>query len=89
MLLDHHSEITSMFVSYNLNVFASASIDGHVNLYTFPSNILFRSIKLQENLPANYVNDPYKAKLGIFICLSYSRSEYLLQRNEEILYLQY
>jgi len=55
VLLDHLTEITSFYISNTLNVFATASIDGYINLYTFPSNYLFRSIKLQANICANSV----------------------------------
>jgi WD40 repeat protein len=55
-LYDHTQEITSICVSNMLNIFASGSLDGYINLYTMPSNRLFRSIQLKENITADYVS---------------------------------
>jgi WD40 repeat protein len=44
VLFDSFKEICWITVSNNLNVFASGTIDGFVNLYTFPEAKLFRSI---------------------------------------------
>jgi WD40 repeat protein len=52
---DHTDEITFISVSNSLNVFATSSLDGFVNLYTFPSNRLFRSVKIKDDVTADYV----------------------------------
>ena len=54
-LIDHTDEITSIFVSNRLNVFATTSLDGYLNLYTFPNCKLYRSLKLENNLPLDDV----------------------------------
>jgi hypothetical protein len=54
-LYDHTQEITFISVSNSLNIFATSSLDGYVNLYTFPANRLFRSIKIKDNFTADYV----------------------------------
>ena len=56
-LCDHTDEITSIFVSNTLNIFATSSIDGFVNLYTFPKSKLFRTIKLSNTFPIDEVID--------------------------------
>jgi len=55
VLFDHSQEITYISVSNVLNVVATSGTDGFVNLYTYPNNRMFRSIKLKDNLPADYV----------------------------------
>jgi hypothetical protein len=78
-LFDHYSEITFISVSNSMNIYATSSLDGYVNLYTFPSNRLFRSIKLPDNLTADYVfisNSPlpsfcvYSRLSKMFYCYS-------------------
>ena len=56
-LYDHNKEITYIFISNSLNVIATSSLDGYVNLYTYPNNRLFRSIYLSGDidLTADYV----------------------------------
>lgn len=54
-MFDHSSEITYISISNVLNVYATSSLDGFVNLYTFPSNRMFRSIQIQDNFTADYV----------------------------------
>jgi WD40 repeat protein len=56
LLLDHTEEITSVYVSNILNIFATSSLDGYINLYTFPESKLFRSIKLNNYTPIDEVN---------------------------------
>ncbi len=60
VLYDHSQEITFISVSNVLNVLATSGLDGFVNLYTFPNNKLFRSIKLKDNIPADYVYKFFK-----------------------------
>lgn len=55
LLLDHADEITSIYISNILNVFATSSLDGYINLYTFPESKLFRSIKLNNSSPIDDV----------------------------------
>jgi WD40 repeat protein len=55
LLLDHTDEITSIHVSNILNIFATSSLDGYINLYTFPESKLFRSIKLNNSTPIDEV----------------------------------
>lgn len=43
-LLDHSSEISSIFVCNSLNVVITSSFRGEINLYTFPKLKLFRAI---------------------------------------------
>ena len=43
---DHISPISSIYCSSELNLWASASIDGYINLYTYPLSKLLRSIKV-------------------------------------------
>jgi WD40 repeat protein len=76
-LYDHNKEITYISVSNALNVFATSSLDGFVNLYTFPNNRLFRSIYLigDIDITADYVNTtiilgiPIKYSIGLLCCL--------------------
>ena len=41
--------ITSLFYNDNLNIWGSASYDGYINIYTFPSNKKITSIKVDSN----------------------------------------
>lgn len=94
-LYDHYSEITFISVSNSMNVYATSSSDGYINLYTFPSNRLFRSIKLPDNLTADYVfvsNSPlpsicvYSRISKMFYC--YSINGFLLcEEFEECKYI--
>ena len=54
-LFDHYSEITSIYISNTLNVLATSSLDGFLNLYTFPKGKLYRSIKSENNSPIDDV----------------------------------
>jgi hypothetical protein len=45
-ITDHLSEISHIDCNIELNLWASASIDGYINLYTFPLSKLIRSIKI-------------------------------------------
>ena len=42
----HSDEITSININDNLNMFATSSLDGYINMYILPSFDLIRSIKL-------------------------------------------
>ena len=47
---DHFNmPITSIFFCENLNLWGSASYDGYVNIYTFPTNKKISSIKVDQN----------------------------------------
>ena len=47
---DHlNMPITSIFLCENLNLWGSASYDGYVNIYTFPTNKKISSIKVDQN----------------------------------------
>ena len=47
---DHlNMPITSLFYNDNLNIWGSASYDGYINIYTFPSNKKITSIKVDSN----------------------------------------
>ena len=56
-LFYHNEEITSISINDNLNMFASSSKDGCINLYILPSFKLVRTIHLSMNkLNQNYQN---------------------------------
>ena len=44
ILNDHYSEISSIAISNTINVVATSSFDGYVNVYTFPDTKIFRSL---------------------------------------------
>lgn len=48
-LFDHNKEITSIYISDNLNMFTTSSKDGTIMLYTLPNFKLIRTIKLSIN----------------------------------------
>ena len=50
IVTDHLSPISSIYCSSELNLWASASIDGYVNLYSYPLCKLLRSIKVPTKL---------------------------------------
>ena len=53
---DHlNMPITSLFFNDNLNIWGSASYDGYVNIYTFPSNKKICSIKVENDLYADFI----------------------------------
>lgn len=54
-LVDHNTEISYIFISNSLNILATSCVDGYVNLYTFDNFHFLRSIKLPNNVSANYV----------------------------------
>ena len=45
-LYNHNDEITSIHINDNLNMFATSSLDGYINMHILPSFELIRSIKL-------------------------------------------
>ena len=56
----HNDKITSININDNLNMFATSSLDGYVNLYTLPSFELVRSLKvLNTNISSYYEKDFY------------------------------
>ena len=48
ILYSHSGQITSLTINENLNMFASSSIDGYVNLYILPSFSIIRSIQISK-----------------------------------------
>ena len=46
---DHNNEILSLYYCSELSIFASASKDGYINLYTLPKYKLFNSIFIEPN----------------------------------------
>ena len=50
IIQDNQSEITSIDLNENLNIFAVCDINGYINLYTIPTCKLFNSYKLKENI---------------------------------------
>ena len=48
VIYDHSNEVTSINLNENLNVLASSSTDGYINLYTLPNSRLYRSIRIEE-----------------------------------------
>ena len=75
-LNDHLNLISSIESNYQLNVWASASIDGYINLYTLPSCKLINSFKLETKYSLN----------NIFICDSPLPSILLICQEEILLY---
>ena len=56
-LYDHQSEIISLAINENLNVFISCSKDGYCMVYTLPDCHLINSFRLTENSFTNEVKD--------------------------------
>ena len=75
-LNDHLNLISSIESNYQLNVWASASIDGYINLYTLPSCKLVNSFKLETTNSCN----------NIFICDSPLPSIILICQEEVFFY---
>ncbi len=48
-IYDHNDEITSLYFSHTLNILASSSKDGYINLYTYPNFKLFRVLTIADN----------------------------------------
>ena len=64
----HSEEITSIAINDNLNMFASASMDGFIMLYVLPSFSLVRSIEL--NIKFNENDDEFLYADNIFLSSS-------------------
>jgi WD40 repeat protein len=64
----HKSEITSLAISENLNMFISCSKDGNCMLYSLPKIKLFNSfnIEFQNENEKNEINNVYCSKIIIF-----------------------
>ena len=75
-LNDHSNLISSIESNYQLNVWASASIDGYINLYTTPSCKLINSFKLETKNSCK----------NIFICDSPLPSILLICQEEVFFY---
>ena len=56
ILHDHQSEIASLAINENLNIFISCSKDGYCHLYTLPDCHLINSVRLTDNLFKNEDN---------------------------------
>ena len=64
ILFLHKDEITSININDNLNMFATSSLDGYVNMHILPSLDLVRSIKISiinKHLYENYDGEFYYA----------------------------
>jgi WD40 repeat protein len=55
----HNDEITSISINDNLNMFATSSLDGYINIHILPSFDLVRSIKLSEGKKHFYANNVF------------------------------
>ena len=53
----HTDEITSISINDNLNMFATSSLDGYINIHILPSFDLVRSIKISEDNIHSYANN--------------------------------
>ena len=56
ILYDHCDSITSISINENLNMFATSSLDGYINIYTLPSFNLVRSIRISSKVKCD-IND--------------------------------
>ena len=56
-LHDHQSEITSISINENLNIFITCSRDGYCMLYTLPNCHQINSFRITDKLFSNEVND--------------------------------
>ena len=73
---DHLNVINSIETNYQLNVWASSTIDGYINIYTLPQCKLTKSFKIESNNLCN----------NIFICDSPLPSILIICQEEVILY---
>ena len=55
----HNDEITSISINDNLNMFATSSLDGYINIHILPSFDLVRSIKLSEGKKHFYAKNVF------------------------------
>ena len=58
-LNDHSQDLISIAICNNLNVFATSSLDGYVNPYTFPEAKIFRSLFNQGGFSDNVFLSAY------------------------------
>ena len=86
---DQMTEISDIYCSSELNLWSSASLDGYINIYSFPLSKLFRSIKVPScryvflsasPLPAIIAIGNEKSENSIFI---YSINGKFLNRQKE------
>ena len=60
VLYTHSSTITSISINENLNMFASSSIDGYINIYILPSFSIVRSIAISKRAKCDINDYDYK-----------------------------
>jgi WD40 repeat protein len=53
----HNDEITSISINDNLNMFATASMDGYIMIYILPSFVLVGSIQISKKISENDISD--------------------------------
>ena len=53
----HSDEITSISINNTLNMFATASMDGYINLHILPSFVLVSSIQISQKMNENDISD--------------------------------
>ena len=53
----HSDEITSISINDTLNMFATASMDGYINLHILPSFVLVSSIQISQKMNENDISD--------------------------------
>ena len=64
----HNDEITSININDNLNMFATSSLDGYINLHILPSFDLIRSIKISIcNLKFNNYGEEFYYANNVFL----------------------
>jgi WD40 repeat protein len=64
VLFTHNNTITSISINENLNMFASSSIDGYINIYILPSFSIVRSIAISKKVKCDINDYDYKEQKG-------------------------
>ena len=86
LITDNFNAISSIETNYQLNVWASASIDGFINIYTLPSCKLTQSFKLDTN---NFCNNIFISDSPLPSILIICQEEvYLFSINGHKIYYQ-
>ena len=81
-LFYHSDEITSISINDNLNLFATASMDGYIMLYLLPTCELVRSIKIKDNSELNeslYANNVFLSSSPLPCIVFYISSKKLFK----------